>query len=204
MDPLTAIGFTSAVVSLVAIVTDITVRLAELSKAGDIPQVFRNIQTRLPLITSIVSQTQENAANLSPEDKEAFERVVRQCHEQVRQLKDLVAKVTINAGDSGWRRGVKAALSLIEENRVERIEVALRDNVRLLTLLHATPAEKEKAPARRRASAAPPAYAGAAAVFLLPFERDDHFVGREDILHTMTKTLEVQSRVALAGIGGVG
>ena len=198
MDPLTAIGLASAIVTFVAIGTEITARLEELSDAGDVPRVFRNIQTRLPLIMRIVSQTQENSTNLSPEAKTAFEAVVTQCNEQVVHLKELVAKVTIDAGDSRWRRGVKAALSLIEERRVERIGVALRDNVQLLTCLNVTPAEKEKSPT------APPAYASAAAIFLLPFERDDHFVGREDILDTITKTLEVQSRVAVAGIGGVG
>lgn len=204
MDPVSAIGLASAIVTFIAIGTEITARLDELSEAGDAPRVFRNIQTRLPLIISIVTRTQENATNLSPEAKAAFEAVVTQCYDQAHHLKELVAKVTINPGDSRWRRGVKAALSLIEEHHVERIGTALRDNVHLLTSLNVTPAEKEKSPAARRASQAPAAYASATAVFLLPFERDDHFVGREAVLHTITKTLEVQSRVAVAGIGGVG
>jgi hypothetical protein len=204
MDPLSAIGLASAIVTFIAIGTEITLRLEELSEAGDVPKVFRNVRTRLPLIISIVSRTQQNVTNLSPEAKVSFEGVVNQCNEQVDHLKELVEKVTIDSKDSRWRRGVKAALSLIEEHRVERIGAALLENVHLLTSLNVTPAEKEKSPAARRASGAPPAYASAAAVFLLPFERDDHFVGREDVLHTITKTLEVQSRVAVAGIGGVG
>ncbi|KAI9766209.1 MAG: hypothetical protein M1839_005011 [Geoglossum umbratile] len=40
--------------------------------------------------------------------------------------------------------------------------------------------------------------------FSVPFERDLKFIGREDIIAEIDKRLEVQRRVALAGIGGVG
>ena len=38
----------------------------------------------------------------------------------------------------------------------------------------------------------------------LPFDRDKSFVGREEILTTIDRHLLVESRVAIAGIGGVG
>jgi len=38
----------------------------------------------------------------------------------------------------------------------------------------------------------------------LPFDRDKGFVGREEILTTIDRRLLVESRVAIAGIGGVG
>lgn len=38
----------------------------------------------------------------------------------------------------------------------------------------------------------------------LPFDRDKGFVGREKILTTIERRLLVESRVAIAGIGGVG
>ncbi|KAE8454609.1 hypothetical protein EG329_000232 [Mollisiaceae sp. DMI_Dod_QoI] len=40
--------------------------------------------------------------------------------------------------------------------------------------------------------------------FIVPFERDTKFIGREDIMNKIFKRFEVQRRVALAGIGGVG
>ena len=39
--------------------------------------------------------------------------------------------------------------------------------------------------------------------FLIPFQRDPHFVGRKDLIAKIKAKLEVQPRVALAGIGGV-
>jgi hypothetical protein len=41
-------------------------------------------------------------------------------------------------------------------------------------------------------------------VFMVPFGRDDKFVGREDILDQIEDRLQVGSRVSLTGIGGVG
>jgi hypothetical protein len=39
---------------------------------------------------------------------------------------------------------------------------------------------------------------------MVPFVRDDKFVGREDILRQIEERLQVGRRVSLAGIGGVG
>jgi hypothetical protein len=40
--------------------------------------------------------------------------------------------------------------------------------------------------------------------FTVPFERDSKFIGREDIITEIDRKFEVQRRVALASIGGVG
>ena len=42
------------------------------------------------------------------------------------------------------------------------------------------------------------------APFLVPFSRDDHFVGREDIMNRINSILNTKPRVALTGRGGVG
>jgi hypothetical protein len=38
----------------------------------------------------------------------------------------------------------------------------------------------------------------------VPFDRDDDFVGREELLEQLTKRAALSRRVALVGIGGVG
>jgi nucleoside phosphorylase len=40
--------------------------------------------------------------------------------------------------------------------------------------------------------------------FAVPFERDSKFIGREDVITEIDRRFELQRRVALAGIGGVG
>ena len=204
MDPCTAIGLASAIVTFVDIGAKIVKRLKELSEAGDVPEVFRDIRTRLPLLTSIVVGTQQNIEHLTPEARYALQEIVTQCFEQVSQLDDLVKKVVVSRGDSRLIKTVKAGVSLIEEGRVQRIATALRDNVQLLTFLNVTPVEKGKPPLERQSSEPPPPYAKETEVFLVPFSRDEDFVGRESVLQTIASSFEKQPRVAISGIGGIG
>ena len=204
MDPITAVGLASAIITFVNIGTRISRRIKELSEAGDTPDVFRDIKTRLPLLISIVVRTQHETHKLSPEAEEAFEEVVRQCYEQVSQLDEVLKKVMISKGDSRLKKTVRAGISLVEEGRVQRIATALRDNVQLLTFLNVTPAEKERPKTERRPSEPLPSYMSATGVFLVPFSRDARFVGRESNLHSIDSCFATHSRVAICGIGGVG
>lgn len=40
--------------------------------------------------------------------------------------------------------------------------------------------------------------------FMISFDRDPQFIGRDDIIRDIDQRLETKRRVALAGIGGVG
>ena len=198
MDPITAVGLASAILTFVSIATKITKRIKELSDAGDIPVIFRDIKTRLPLILSIVVRTQQGTDSLSPATREAFEEIVRQCFEQVSQLDEILR------GDSRLQKTIRAGISLVEERRVERIATALGDNVQLLTFLNVTPADNLRPRADRRPSEALPSYMSTTGVFLVPFSRDAQFVGRESNLGSIASGFETQRRVAISGIGGVG
>ena len=204
MDPLTAAGLASAIVTFVDIGTKIVRRMKELSEAGDIPEVFRDIRTRLPLIIDIVVSTRHGKINISPEAESAFEQIVRRCFEQVIQLDGILKRIVVSKGDSRFKKAVKASISLMEEGRVQRIATALRDNVQLLIFLNVTPAERGKPRAERRPSEALPSHNTATGVFLLSFSRDEQFVGRESSLRSIASNFETQDRVAISGIGGVG
>lgn len=204
MDPITAVGLASAIVTFISIGTKIAKRMKELSEAGDIPEVFRDIRTRLPLVISIVVRTQSRTDDLSSEAEEAFEEVVRQCFEQVGQLDEILKKVTISKTDSRLKKSVRAGISLVEEGRVQRIATALRDNVQMLTFLNVTLAENGRPKAERRPSEPLPSYMSAKGLFLVPFGRDAQFVGRESNLRSIASSFGTQSRVAISGIGGVG
>ena len=204
MDPLTAIGLASAIVSFIDIATKIAGRMKELSEAGDIPEVFHDIRTRLPLLLGIVESSRHGIENLSREAESALEAIVRQCFEQASQLDGILKRIVVSKGDSRLKKTVKAGISLIEEGRVQRIATALRDNVQLLIFLNVTPAEKGKPRAERRPSEALPSYNSATGLFLVPFSRDEHFVGRESSLRSIDLAFETQNRVAISGIGGVG
>lgn len=40
--------------------------------------------------------------------------------------------------------------------------------------------------------------------FKVPFGRDANFIGREEIMQEITDRLELQHRIAICGIGGIG
>ena len=204
MDPVTAIGLASSIITFVSLGTRIAKRIRELSEAGDVPEVFRDIKTRLPLLISIVVRTQDETKDLSLEALQAFEEVVRSCFQQVSQLDDILKKVMISKGDSRLKKTVRAGISLVEEGRVQRIATALMDNVQLLTFLNVTPAEKDRPKTERRPSEPLPSYVSATGLFLVPFSRDARFIGRENDLQSIDSSFGVHSRVAISGIGGVG
>lgn len=206
MDPVCAIGLASAVFTLMDIGTKVAKRLKELSETGDVPDVFRDIKTRLPLILSIVARTQHETQNLSLEAQEALEEVVRQCFEQASQLHEILKKVEVARGDSRLKKTLKATLSLVEEKRLQRIAAGLRDNVQLLTFLSVTPVEKGKSTSAsgRRPSVPLTSYTRATGLFVVPFTRDEHFIGRASSLDSIAASFETQNRVAIAGMGGVG
>ena len=208
MDPLTAVALASAVVNLVDMGMQIATRMKELSEAGDIPEVFSNIRTRLPLIISIVRSTRIGKDHLSPDAEAAFEAVVRQCFDQVNQLDEILKKMVVTKSDSRLKKAFKAGISLVEEQRVQRIATALGDNVQLLTFLNVTPREdrepKEEKVEKVR-SKDPPSYKSLNGQFVVPFSRDDAFVGRESSLDSIALSFKgSQNRVAISGIGGVG
>ncbi|KAL9043578.1 MAG: hypothetical protein Q9214_003240 [Letrouitia sp. 1 TL-2023] len=204
MDPFTAAGLAATIVAFIDVGTKVATRVKELSDAGNIPEVFRDIRTRLPLIISIIGGARHATDNLSSEAESAFEEIVRQCFKQISQLDEILEKVIVSRADSRFRKVVKAGVSLVEEERVQRIAAALRDNVQLLTFLNVTPGEKGRPKADRRPSEAPPSYESATGAFLVPFSRDEQFVGRESSLRSIASSFETQNRVAISGMGGIG
>jgi hypothetical protein len=192
----------SSVAQLIQFSQKIVSQLREL-RAGDVPAAFLDIRMRLPLILNIISRIHD--AQLSPGDKETFTIVVERSLKQVHQLTVILDKLTIVKGDSALRKGLKVAIGLVEESRVQHIASSLKDNVQLLTCINIAPAEKEKPiPAERRSSEAPPLYGDSTGVFSVPFIRDSQFVGREKVIRSIDEAFEKQTRVAVAGIGGVG
>lgn len=204
MDPFTAAGLAAAIVAFIDAGTKVATRVKELSDSGNVPEVFRDIRTRLPLIISIIGGARHATDNLSPEAEAAFEEIVRQCFKQITQLDEILEKVMILRGDSRLKKVVKAGISLVEEERVQRIAASLRDNVQLLTFLNVTPGEKGGPKADRRPSEAPPSYKSVTGAFLVPFSRDEQFVGRESCLRSIASSFEIYNRVAVSGMGGVG
>lgn len=205
IDPVCAFGLASAIVTLLDTGAKVVITLQELSEAGDIPEVFRDIQTRLPLLRRYILYTQSRTDTLSPEAGEEVLAVVQRCNAQVRQLEELLQKVAVSDRESPFRRSIRAFISVSEEGRFQKIATALIDNVQVLsTFLNVAPVEKERPKVERWLSEPLPSYASVAGLFLVPFSRDEQFVGRQKLLEMIALSFKAQSRVAISGIGGIG
>ena len=204
MDPVTTIGLASAIVTLVDLGTKIAKRIKELSEDGDIPGVFRDIELHLPAFLVVLVHTEKETGELSLKTEQALAEIVRQCFRQIDQLNEILDKIRISKGDSWLKRSIKAGISLVEERPAQKILTSLRVNVQLLKFLNETPAVQTRPKVERWTSGPLQSYKSASAVFFVPFSRDKQFVGRETHLRSIATSFEVQNRVAVSGIGGVG
>ena len=204
MDPVTALGLASAIVTLMDVSIKVTRRIEELSSDGDVPEFFRDIKKRLPCIDSIVNRMKEDCENMSLVEQERYKDLVIHCSDQIQQVDEVLEKVTVVEGDSRFRRLVKVGVSMMEERHVHKIALKLRDNIQLLTFFNAEPIENGRPKIERNPSEPLPSSNASNGLFLVPFKRDEQFVGRESNLQSIALHYKTQKRAALSGIGGVG
>jgi len=205
MAELAAIGLASSIVSFVDFGIKTLVRLREFQSAislSEDPKPYRDIRIELPLLIDALRRTKEQAENgqISEDTAYSLMPVIQGCYDQIRQL-DQMLQALPNAQDSSWKRGIKAVASIGKEKKFLEVVQTLKEYVQFLTYHQAVtgslspPLEVPRSLRRRSAIES---------VFLVPFERDEMFVGRSDLVSEIDKRLKAHRRVALAGIGGVG
>jgi hypothetical protein len=193
-EALAIVGLVSAIVQFVDFGSNIVERLQDFhSSVSEVPKAFRDVKVELPLLLDTLKRTRAQAQSgaVSRETQEALLPVVEGCRSQVELLDSTLVKTLPKPGDSSWRRGMMAFSSVGQEKKVEQITSTLRNYVQTLTY-HQT------------AGATRLAIRPIKPCFIMPFDRDQSFVGRKDVLKEMENRFKIQRRVALAGIGGVG
>ena len=135
MDPVTAYGLASLRLLLIDAAIRVQKKIQGLVHTGEVPGVFRDIQTRLHLLIGVLDRTQEtNPEKLSPKDVAASDRV-RSCYDQISQLEEILGKVTVTDSDSRLRKARKTIVSLMDEARAQTIAGRLMEDIQLLTYL---------------------------------------------------------------------
>lgn len=211
-EALAAIGLVSAIIQFVEFGAKVVARLNEFgSNVNDLPKAFRSIKINLPVILDSLERTKRSASTggISQATTSALEPLVEECFEQVKQLQDVLDRNLPIDGAKNWQRRLQAIKSLSHDKDVEQISSKLDRCVQTLTFYHTSYHSElinklviDETPQHRvhkqTASSRGP-------LFMVPFYRDDRFVGREEILAELDETLKKQHRRAvLAGIGGVG
>ena len=224
----------SSIVQLVDFSVKVVERINEFQKhTQDIPKVFRGINFSLPVLVDGFNKTKENldSGRVHEDTRKALAPLIGNCLLQVKNLNAILMKVSPTAEDSPWKRGKRVIRSFHKEAEVKTIERALRDDFHAVTqllVLHqvttnplpepAVPFEPTLIP-----DAELPPYPDSEetlsemtkakpeekvvtrlGAFLLPFDRDENFINRQDILDQITQKFESHRRVAISGMGGVG
>lgn len=135
------IGLVASIASLVDVSAKVISRLHEFaSKSSDIPESFRSLRIRLPLLTVTLQQIQSQAeAGRLPDDvTKALKDVVNNTFEQVSTVQVCLSKVLPSDGASKLERALKALKSLAKEDKVKQALEKINENNNSLILHHTT------------------------------------------------------------------
>lgn len=193
-----AVGLASSIVAFVDFAQKVVSRLNEFS--GDLTDATNapaQIQTRLPIIIDGLRRIRDrvDSGNLDDGAKAALQPIVQACHRQVETLSDILDSVLPASDASRWERRKKAIQSLKADSKVKRASEILSQNLQSLTFYHSIGDPVSQPVAKT-------------AFWLVPFDRNQNFVGRESIFDQVDLGFKVtegsQPKVALYGLGGIG
>jgi hypothetical protein len=207
-----ALAVVSIVANIVAIV-DVSIKVYDRAKGfdgdlRDIPKDFQEVRRVLPLVSKSLQKTATNAAsgNADEDTCKALLPVLEGCHAKVEDLSTIFQNVLPAKGASKWTRSWKAISSVREDKKVRVLADRIWNDIQALTYHHtsegATAAEVAcLASTMSNISVSSPARK---AHFMVRYEQDGDFVGRDEVTKEIKDRFETMNRVALAGIGGVG
>ncbi len=210
-EALAAVGLASAIVQFIDFGTKIVNRLSDFSaEVGEVPKTFRLIKVQLPLILDTLQQTkdQADARQVNEKSAEALKAVIVECTATVQQLDEMVTKALPNDKDSSLQKYRKALSSLTQDKKVAQLLAAIEHHISILTYSQTVVISRSSKdlpirPAAQCSDSSPP-QPNQKPCFMVRFEQDPNFVGREDELREINERFKEQHRVVLSGIGGVG
>jgi hypothetical protein len=172
--------------------TRVVKRLNEFkTNVHDLPETFLHISDQLPLLIDTVNRLNEQAKTgcLDPRTEIALCPAVEGIHAQLKQLDSVLVKVLPCAKASTWERGIKAVRSLKVQKTVDDFASVIDRYVSSLTVHQATYngeqietlinfIEQMNSPQSQDVQVAPPKKP----YFMVRYETDEDFVGREEIM----------------------
>lgn len=205
-EALAVVGIVSSIIQVVEFSTKVVERLNDFaSSVGEVPRAFRHIQTELPLIIDSLRrvQAQAKSGSVEPATTAAVWPVLKDCQREVTRLQNILDKTVPSVGDSSWDRRKKAFQSLGKDKAVQEIADSLSRYVRVLTLHQTLEGPKQDSDPPPYSEPTRPKY-----FVLIPFDRNPHFIDREDVFKQIDESFEVkkgsQPKAALFGLGGIG
>jgi hypothetical protein len=208
-EALAILGLVSAIVQFVEFGTKVVERLNEFnSDVHEVPKTFQTIEVQLPLLIDTLHRTQQQASDghISVRTATALKSLIEACCEEITALRIILDKTIPPKESSTWKRRLLALKSLAHDDDVERSITKLESHIRILAFHQSTSVTDEllklRVSLQTHNTIPQPSHKP---VFMVPFDRDETFVGRKDILDSIDRKLTTSRRRAvLSGIGGVG
>jgi hypothetical protein len=201
------------IVSNIAAIVDFSIKVYDRAKGFDddlrnIPEEFQEVRRILPLISKSLQSTKINAASgkVNEDTCKALRPVLEGCHAKIRDLNTIFKNILPAERASKWTRSWKAISSVRQDKKVKVLADRIWDDVQALTYHHVSDNATATQPATlvstmSNVSIIPQPRKS---VFMVRYEKDDDFVGRDQIMKEIEDRFKTKTQVALAGIGGVG
>ena len=212
------IGLVASIASLVDLSVKVVSRIhGFISESSDIPESFRSLWLRLPLLTATLQQIQCQAeAGRFPDDvTKSLKALIDSTSEQLSTVQTCLSKILPSNDASRLERALKALKSLAKEHRIqEALEEIYKNND--LLVLHQTTQHVDTGDRileeLSKLSVASPASSKSLGVCLgqAPQIAADAFIGRTKELQQLQDWLSPRSQphrqriISIVGIGGVG
>lgn len=197
-EALAVIGLVGNIVAFVEFSQKVVTRLDEFSNNLKYStKSLKQIQTELPLIIDAIQRIKDRAdsGKLDDNAKTSLGPVVLECQQQAQRLSDILDNILPASDSSTWERRKKAILSLKTDRKVEEISKALGRYVQTLTFYHVIDGARPDPVVENT-------------FWLIPFDRNPMFVGRDVVFEKIHEAFNVregsQPKTALYGLGGIG
>ena len=212
------IALVSSIASLVDLSAKVASRLHEFAaKTGDVPESFRALSVRLPLLTATLHRiaAQTKASRLPNDVAEALQAVVDSTSTQVTVVQTCLSTILPPENASKIERAVKALKSLAREDKMCRAVDKIHQDIDFL-VLHQTTQHIETGDRileeLSKLTLAPPVVSYSLGVNLgkAPQIDADAFIGRRRELEQLQELLPPKKHphrqcvVCVSGMGGVG
>ncbi|EXK77349.1 hypothetical protein FOQG_17942 [Fusarium oxysporum f. sp. raphani 54005] len=135
------VGLISAIIGIVETIGKVSKALKD---AKDLPQAFREVADRLPLVQDTLQTVENHISNDADEATcQAIAAVLEKCHKKALQLEELFNAVSSSDNTSRMKRYALAVKNLGKESRVELLAKGMMEDAHLLALNHAAQAATE-------------------------------------------------------------
>ena len=135
-EALAVVGVVSSIVGLVDFGSKVLHRLNEFqSSRGEIPESFKHIKEKLPILLETLNQTKlaVEKGSIKEETREVLSSVVDGCQTQITLLNDLIGRSLPQESDSWRKKASKAISSLRQDAKVTKITITIRSHIQDLT-----------------------------------------------------------------------